>query len=298
KKGDHLMDRRQFLKMGAAASGLALAPNPLEKVYAAEVEQEFVGVLVDTTRCIGCRRCEQACAKANGLPIPNIKDESVLKTIRTTDTEAWTVVNRYHTGKGLVSVKRQCMHCNQPGCTTACLVNAMLKKKAGPVIWQASKCMGCRYCMVSCPFDVPKFEYHKAIPTIQKCNFCFERQRKGQIPACVEACPVDALMFSSRRNVVENAHSRIAAKPDQYYHHIYGETEVGGTGWLYLANVPFDQIGFKTDLGITPYPEYTKMFMYLDPVVFVLWTSLLMGLHYITRTNKNAADKNSEAKEH
>ena len=277
------MDRRRFLKMAAATGGMAWGLPILDKASAAERETEFVGVLVDTTRCIGCRRCEEACAKANGWPVPDINDKAVLDRVRATTEKAWTVVNRFETEKGISFVKTQCMHCNQPACASACLVKAMIKKKEGPVFWRESKCMGCRYCMVSCPFDIPKFEYDKAIPKIQKCHFCYARLENGQRPACVEACPVEALLFGTRRKALESAGGRISGNPGQYYPHIYGEQEVGGTGWLYLASVPFGQLGFRMNVGTTPYPEYTKGFLYGVPVVFVLWPSFLLGVSQITR---------------
>ncbi len=170
------------------------------------------------------------------------------------------------------------MHCWQPACASACLTNAMFKTRRGPVIWRSPKCMGCRFCMVSCPFDVPKFEYHEWNPKIQKCDMCWERLQAGRRPACVEACPTDALMFGEKRDLMEIARVRIYNHPRRYVHHIYGEHEVGGTGWLYLAAVPFEQLGFRTDLGNTPYPEYTKDFLFAVPLVFFGFPALLLGL--------------------
>ena len=155
----------------------------------------------------------------------------------------------------------------------------MHKTVEGPVIWRESKCMGCRYCMVSCPFEIPKFEYDEWNPKIQKCNMCWERLQEGKIPACVQACPVDALMFGQKRDLLETARVRIYNHPQQYVHHIYGEHEVGGTGYMYLSAAPFEQLGFRTDLGTTPYPEYTKQFLYAVPLVFMLAPALLLGMN-------------------
>ncbi len=254
-------------------------------------EKEFVGVLTDTTRCIGCRACEAACAEAHGFPVPDVANDNALEMERSTTEQSWTVVNRYETDEGEIFVKKQCMHCWQPSCASACLTNAMLKTKDGPVIWESDKCMGCRFCMVACPFDIPKAEYDEWNPKIQKCNMCWERLQEGKSPACVESCPTDALMFGTKRELMEIARTRIYSHPDKYVHQIYGEHEVGGTGWLYLAAVPFDQIGFRTDLGTTPYPEYTKEFLYAVPVVFFGVPSLLYGLSVL------ADRKNSIAKE-
>lgn len=270
------MDRRDFLKL----TGATVTTLVTKKAVAQEVQpkKEFVGVLVDTTRCIGCRACEVACSETHDLYVPDIKNDNALEKERQTSEKQWTVVNHYETEKGDVFVKKQCMHCWQPACTAACLTKAMNKTKEGPVVWRANKCMGCRFCMVSCPFNIPKFEYHKWNPKIQKCNLCWERLQEGKKPACVEACPTDALMFGKKRDLMEIARVRIYNHPTKYVHHIYGEHEVGGTGWLYLSPVPFEQIGFRTDLGATPYPDYTREFLYSVPVVLFGLPALLLGL--------------------
>jgi len=271
------MDRRAFLKLAGVAGG-TLAGTTVG-AHGPPSSKEFVGVLVDTTRCIGCRACEVACAETHGLPVPDVANDSALETVRQTSEQRLSVVNRYATDKGTVYVKKQCMHCWQPACGAACLTNAMYKTKEGPVIWREEKCMGCRFCMVSCPFEIPKFEYDEWNPKIQKCDMCWERLEQGEQPACVQACPVDALMFGLKRQVIENARTRIYSHPDSYVHHIYGEDEVGGTGFLYLSAVPFEQIGFRTDLGTTPYPQLTREFLYAVPLVFILAPSLLFAMN-------------------
>jgi len=287
------MDRRSFLKTAATIGATTL---PIKKLKAEESEEkkEFFGVLVDTTRCIGCRSCEVACSEAHDNYVPDIENDNALENVRTTSEKQWTVVNRFETGKGEVFVKRQCMHCWQPACTAACLTNAMFKTKDGPVTWNGDKCMGCRYCMVSCPYDVPKFEYFDWNPKIQKCNMCFERLQQGKKPACVEACPTDTLMFGMKRELLEIARHRVYNYPEKYVHQIYGEYEVGGTGWLYLSSVPFEQIGFRTDLGTTPYPEYTKEFLISVPLVLFAIPAFLLGLNLLTDRKKELNEKGGE----
>lgn len=250
-----------------------------------------MGVLVDTTRCIGCRSCERACSEAHDLFVPDIENDLALENERQTSEKQWTVVNRYETEKGQVFVKRQCLHCWQPACAAACLTNAMYKTKDGPVIWRSDKCMGCRFCMVSCPFNIPKFEYHEWNPKIQKCNMCWERLQQGKKPACIAACPTDALMFGMKRDLMEVARVRVYHHPTKYVHQIYGEHEVGGTGWLYLSAVPFEQLGFRTDLGTTPYPEYTRDFLYAVPVILFGFPALLRGLSFLTDNKEEEADQ-------
>jgi len=280
------MNRRDFLKT-AGIAGAALTARPAGAEQPAE-PIEFAGVLVDTTRCIGCRSCEMACSEEHGLPVPNIANDNALAAERQTSETQWTIVNRYETSKGEVFVKKQCLHCWQPACVAACLTKAMYKTTNGPVIWRPSKCMGCRFCMVSCPFDIPKFEYHEWNPKIQKCNMCFERLQEGKRPACVQSCPTDALMFGMKRDLMEIARVRIYNHPERYVHKIYGEHEVGGTGWLYLSAVPFEEIGFRTDLGTTPYPEYTSDFLYGVPLVLFGLPALLLGLNLLSGDDDEA----------
>ena len=279
------MDRRGFLKaVGTGFAGVAGATFPMRKVMANEQggSAEFMGVLADTTRCAGCRTCELTCAETNGLPAPEITDADFERERKTSVTQ-YTVVNRYNTEQGEVFVKKQCMHCNQPGCASACLVKAMQKRKEGPVTWDTN-CIGCRFCMVSCPYDIPKFEYDSANPKVQKCSLCWEKRVKnGQPPACVEACPGEALFFGTRRAVIDEAYKRIYTEPKKYVHHIYGENEAGGSSWLYLSAVPFEQIGFKTDIGTTPYPTYSASFLYAVPIILILWPPLLTAMSRITK---------------
>jgi Fe-S-cluster-containing dehydrogenase component len=272
------MKRRDFVKALGIAAGTAAAPRTAaaQEVGGAAGTDDPVGVLVDTTRCIGCRSCEFACAEANGLPEP---DESLEPTPeRQTSTTQWTVVQAHQIADRPIFAKRQCLHCLQPACASACLTKAMRKTPDGPVTWEGGKCMGCRYCMVSCPFDVPKFEYESANPRIQKCQLCAARVVEGKQPACVEACPAEALLFGRRENLLEEARHRIYTEPDRYVHHIYGEHEAGGTSWLYLSAVPFDRLGFRTDIATTGYPTFAKEFLYAVPQVDVLAPLFLLGL--------------------
>lgn len=281
------MDRRQFLTNLCVAGATSMALPAVAKSERTPEKSEFVSVLVDTTRCIGCRSCEVACAEQNNLPVPENTSPDVFTEYRDTTPDQWTVINKFETEVGDVFVKKQCMHCNQAACSTACLTQAMYKTVEGPVIWREGKCMGCRYCMVSCPFVIPRFEYDSANPKIQKCILCNERLTEGEKPACVEACPVDALQFGTRRDMVRDAQNRIYEHPQQYYDHVYGQDEVGGTGWLYLSAVPFDEIGFRTDLGHEPVPQLTQSFLYSVPIVFLLWPAFLNGMRF-TKSNEDA----------
>ncbi len=284
------MERRSFLKALGAMGGASLLGSSL-RAGTAVAGTEMMGILVDTTRCAGCRACEEICGEVNSLPEIDY-DDAVLDKHRTTSITQYSVINRYETEKGEVFVKTQCMNCVQPACASACLTKAMKKTEEGPVTWDEKKCMGCRFCMVSCPFDMPKFEYNSPVPRIQKCNMCWDLVREGELPACVENCPNEALMFGTRRELLEEAKRRIYQNPDDYVHHIYGEHEVGGTGYMYLSAVPFEQIGFRTDLGNEALPQMTRSFLYNVPVIETMLPLLLLGVHNATKRND---DKESEA---
>jgi len=258
------MNRRAFL--GAAGAGVVggiLLPNPAGA--SESLALGGMGMLVDTTDCIGCRKCEFACAQENHLtdaPVEAYEDESVFAASRRMDAEAYTVVNRYPNPANLerpIHVKLQCMHCLEPACESACLVGALRREVNGAVSYDANKCMGCRYCMVACPFQVPAYEYDNAFtPKVQKCSLCFERiSQDGRIPACAEMCPPMCLTFGKRSELLQLARDKIAADPERYEDRIYGEHEAGGTSWLYLAARPFDELGFL-DVGDTPAPRLTE----------------------------------------
>jgi Fe-S-cluster-containing dehydrogenase component len=284
------LDRRNFFKtLGVAgltlATGKSAVARPPENVKVTE----FFGMLYDSTRCIGCRACETACAEAHGLPVP--KDELVAGVKRSTSEVQRTAINKFNTSKGEAHLKTQCMHCNEPACASACLTAAMYKTKEGPVIWRGDKCMGCRYCMVSCPFDIPKFEYNSPNPRIQKCDMCYDRIVKGEIPACAEICG-DAIIFGTRRELLAEAHKRIAENPEQYVNNIYGEDTAGGTGLLILSGAPLEEIGLRTGLQNASYPALTKGFLYSVPAVFVLLPPLLLGIHEATKNNHQKQEEN------
>ena len=284
------LDRRNFFRTVCVAGATLAVGNSFAAVKSDENAIEFQGMLYDSTRCLGCRACERVCAKAHNLPEPT--DELKAGVVRKTSESQRSVINNCITSKGEVFVKNQCMHCNEPACTAACLTQAMYKTKEGPVIWRGDKCMGCRYCMVSCPFDVPKFEFHSANPKIQKCDLCYDRIKEGKIPACAEACPGDALTFGSRRELIAEARKRIFENPKDYVNQIFGEEVAGGTGLLYLSPAPFKELGFNTKLQNSSYPALTKGFLYSVPSVDVLLPPLLLAIYEATKNNKSKEEDN------
>jgi Fe-S-cluster-containing dehydrogenase component len=307
------MSRRKFLAAGLAG-GAAVTLAPVCKARAAgsfEGYQDGMGVLVDLTRCIGCRSCEAACNKEQQLPAPaqSFEDKSVFDQTfhhgtqkRRTDENAYTVVNRYEPQGAEKSVYRkvQCNHCNEPACLTSCFVNAYTKTREGAVIYNSKVCVGCRNCMIACPFHVPAYSYSSAFnPVIKKCIFCYEtRLKNGKPPACVEICPQEVLTFGHRNELLKIGRERIKASPGRYVDHIYGEEEVGGTAWMYLSSASFDQVGFDTTLGKEPIINNVKDFLGMVPMVLAIWPALFTGFHLLaTRKEQHTADGEHTHKE-
>ncbi|GEJ58232.1 hypothetical protein AMYX_29730 [Anaeromyxobacter diazotrophicus] len=270
---------------GTAAAGLgaSTARASFHTSLDAKGENENA-MLVDTTLCAGCRGCEAACAEANGLPAP-ASDEAVKGARRETAPEVFTVVNAFgpigHDGDDRFA-KRQCMHCLEPACASVCMVRALDKTPTGPVVYHGERCLGCRYCMVACPFEVPKYQYDKLAPLVRKCTFCPSRQAEGKKPACASVCPTGALTFGKRRALIELAKGRIYRNPEKYLHHVYGEHEAGGTDWLYISDVPFEQLGMKA-VRDEPYPDKVQGALSAPPFVMTLWPPLLMGLYAFSK---------------
>ncbi len=251
------------------------------------------GVLHDTTFCIGCRRCEKACNTVNDLPAPDqaFDDLKVLDIRRRTSADVWTVVNKYEQPSGKpVFRKSQCMHCNEPACASACFVHAFSKNPDGSVTYDPTVCVGCRYCMVACPFNIPAYSYHSALnPLVSKCTMCHPRLQEGKVPGCVEGCPTGALVFGKRTDLVRMAWERITNNPGRYQKHLYGEHEMGGTAWLNLSAATFTSVGLREDLGTTAAAEYTKGILGAVPMVVGIWPVLLGGAYAITKRKEQVA---------
>lgn len=294
--------RRQFVAGAAAAfTALTIGGTAIAGQHGGKrLSDGRMGVLVDLTRCVGCRRCEWACNGANENPrgpIEECDDLSVFDTRRSPLEDRFCVVNRSTATKPdgePVFAKLQCMHCEHPPCVSACLVGAMEKHPNGPVTYDASKCIGCRYCMVACPFDRLAYEFkNRLTPRVRKCELCKHRTDRGGLPACVEICPVEALNYGRRDDMIRIAHERIAKHPDKYVEHVYGETEGGGTSWLYISPVPFGEVGgvglpalgSKSPAEMTETIQHAIFKGFAGPIVVA---TLLTGLNWLTRKGGHA----------
>ena len=288
------INRRDFLKRTAVITGTAVLGSSSHSLadQSAIRNADGYGVLVDTTYCNGCRKCEWACNEWNknpNQPVKSFDDKAVFNKNRRTHAAAFTVVNRFINSKDStpVYVKKQCMHCEDPACLSACFVDAFKKTGKGAVVYNPGLCVGCRYCMIACPFDIPSYEYNEPVnPRVTKCTFCFDRiSKQGGIPACVEICPTETLRFGKRSELIKLAHERIMSDQARYIDHLYGEHEVGGTSWLYLSAVPFEQLGFKTDLGTKPIVDRSKGFLFMVKVfeIVAAWPLVFAAFHAIKK---------------
>ena len=259
--------------------------------------------LIDNTKCIGCRGCQVACKQWNNLPAEKTKffGGSGYQNPAKLSSSTFTLI-KYHEVvekgklKDWVFFKEQCRHCLEPACVSACLTKALEKSPDGPVIYHANICMGCRYCMIACPFEIPKFEYDKVIPAIRKCNFCFDRLGEGLIPACAKTCPSGAIQFGKRDELIEVAKTRIYQNPDKYVHHIYGEHEVGGTNVMCISSIPLEKFGVRTDLGTTSIPSYTKSFLTSVPAVIIGGATFCTLFYWIAKRRDAVAKAEKEVK--
>ena len=231
-------------------------------------------ILVDITQCIGCRACEQTCKEIHGFAA---EPEPVLSAT------ALTVIEP----RGDRFVRRMCMHCQDPACASACPVGALKKSSLGPVTYEPGKCMGCRYCMIACPFAVPRYEWTKLAPLVKKCDMCSARVETAGVPACVDACPAGASIFGDREAILNEAQRRIL-NDSKYVRHIYGSTEVGGTSVFFLSDVPFEKLGFVA-APTQPMPTLSANALGDVPNVVLIGGTILSGLYWITQRRHQVA---------
>jgi len=273
--------RREFLKLGAATAGAVAGVTAKPSgARAAAPDEPCVSMLYDATKCIGCRACQTVCRERLGLE-PTSDADGLYDQPTDLSSISPTIISQYvdEDSADWSFVKHQCMHCLDPACASACLVNALERMPDGQVVYDVGKCIGCRYCMIACPFEVPTFEYDRAVPAIRKCDFCYDLTGEGEATRCASVCPTGAITCGDRADLIAQARARIYDEPDRYESHVYGEEEVGGTAALYIAGVSFDKLGLPTNLPNTPIPNLTKGFLNSVPLVILLWAAFGTGLH-------------------
>jgi len=238
-------------------------------------------ILIDTTLCTGCGRCVKACKLENGLPLRDRPWRGQGAVDGLSATRFSTILRR----PGDHFVKQQCRHCLDPACVSACLVGAMRKDTPqDPVTYDGDRCMGCRYCMVACPYGIPRYDWDRAVPYVRKCTMCYERLKEGKLPACVEACPEKATVFGDRNALRDEAHRRLRAggkKGQQYVQKVYGEHEFGGTSVLYVSDIPLDFLAWGPGSDDRPLPERTWASLKKVPPVILGMGGLMAGTYWI-----------------
>jgi formate dehydrogenase iron-sulfur subunit len=251
--------------------------------------------LIDIGNCIGCRACQVACKQWNDRDgeLTELEPDLGFQNPAVLSANTYTLISFHDfveeapgAEPAAAYVMRRCLHCLEPACVSACPTTALDRRPDGPVTYDQDPCIGCRYCMLACPWGVPTAEWDSHKPKIEKCTHCVDRidqplpvNRNGTdltkaekdlhvstiaVPACVKACPADALVFGEREEMLTEAKKRIARRPDKYVNHIYGEHEAGGTSVLYVSRVPFAKLGFP-DVGTQPYTRWSKIALRLVP---------------------------------
>ncbi len=288
--------RRGFLKgVAVTAVGASLAAAPSRRrppsSMVEDLADEHAGdrsMLIDLTRCVGCGRCVRACKIENGLEWR--EDQPALGPDAALASSNWSIVR----SDGRVGAlgqprytKRQCMHCLEPACVSACFVKALRKTPGGWVTYDGDMCVGCRYCVMACPFNVPTFEWDETFGRISKCDFCDSRALRGEPSACSEACPTGAITFGTRGELLAEAHRRIeergprganasGSEPRPYIDHVYGETEAGGTSVMYISDVAFEELGLPVGMPDTPLPWYTwQISQWIPPAAGMIGTAII-----------------------
>ena len=239
-------------------------------------------VLYDSTQCIGCRQCEETCSTRWKLPYnEQIAAEEKISSHKLTAIRTF----------GDKFSRKLCMHCLDPACASVCPVAALHKTPAGPVVYDEDRCMGCRYCMVACPFQVPVYEWEARLPKVRKCDLCADRGEAGSVTRCSEVCPTGATITGDRDELIAEARKRLREKPKDYYPRIYGVAEAGGTSVLILAAVPFDQIGYNTKVPNTALPQFTWNALQHVPDIVVMGSVLLGGVHWLSHRKERVAEE-------
>jgi Fe-S-cluster-containing dehydrogenase component len=280
------MKRRQFLKasLGVPAAAV-LVSESAEARPNLEPAPEAVGMLFDSTLCVGCKACVSMCKQVNNMPATQLGGDVQYDSARDLSHQTLNVIKVYRDGdssikdrenNGYAFEKRSCMHCVDPGCVSVCPVTALRRHPVtGIVTYHADACIGCRTCMTACPYNVPQFDYNNTFGEIHKCEMCnqagVERIDKGLITGCAEACPTGATLFGSREALLEEAKRRLTLKPGEVYQyprgdvrkpystheknvpeyqqHVWGEKEAGGTNVMHISSIPFEK------LGMPPLPD-------------------------------------------
>ena len=247
-------------------------------------------ILTDITKCIGCLKCVSSCKEANKLSsdIPRRwqKNDGL-------SAENWTSIVQLPNDH---YVRKQCRHCLEPACVSACPVGALYKTDEGAVVYDSDKCLGCRYCMMACPYGIPRYDWDEPVPYVRKCILCYDKIKDGDQPACTKACPEEATIFGERDELIKIAHQRIKDNSGKYIDRVYGEHEIGGTSVLYLSDVDLGFLTYNKELGVQPLPGLTAPAMKAVPFAFVGMGAVMYGVHWVIRRRMEMQKNEDEDK--
>lgn len=323
------MKRRDFLKAAAGGAAALCGAGSAEARPNKQPLEDAIGILYDASLCVGCKACVRVCKEINGLPPVTQGEDVQYDASRGVSGSTYNVIKVYKNGTsevkdreidGFSFAKKSCMHCVDPGCVSSCPVSAMTKHPVtGIVQYNPDTCIGCRNCMVACPFSIPQYEYQDAMGQIQKCFFCnqagVDRISQGLLPGCADVCPTGATLFGTRKDLLAEAKRRLAAKPGEtytyprgrvtdklhthekaapaYQQHIYGEHEVGGTQVMHIAGVPLKKLGMpelpeRSYASIAEGVQHTLYKGMIAPAI------ALAGLAYVVKRNTSQSDQDDE----
>jgi formate dehydrogenase beta subunit len=279
------VDRRAFFKIAAAAGAAATVPKVASARTRPVVPKDAVGLLYDATKCIGCKACVVACKEANDLPAdPTGRPGGLYDAPTDLSGSTKNLIRLAKKGNETSFMKSQCMHCVDPACVNACMMGSLAKREMGIVTWKPDKCIGCRYCAMACPFQVPKFEWSSRNPRVVKCELCAHRMAFGG-PACAAVCPRKAVIFGKRDELLAEAKKRIQDNPQRYVPKVYGETDGGGTQCLYLSHIPFEDLGLPV-LGEDGVPDLQQTIQHGLYKGFVAPAALYGILGFVVMRNR------------
>lgn len=256
-------------------------------------------MLIDVTKCIGCRSCQVSCKSWNYLDSERTSFENTVTNPPKMSADTYTVVEFIETEKNERPIwrfiKHMCMHCKHPACVSACFAKAITKAESGAVVYDSKTCVGCRYCMLACPWWIPKYEWNKTFPKVKKCRFCIDLLDNGKEPACATSCPT-AIKFGDRDDMIAIAKQRIKDNPDKYIDHIYGENEVGGTSVLYISDIPFEELGLTANLPKEPLPDLTWDALKKVPYLAGGIAAGMTGLYFLFNRKQEVANEENNQK--
>jgi Fe-S-cluster-containing dehydrogenase component len=309
--------RRDFLKGVAGSAALLTLNAPIAEASTARKRgPEQVGILYDSTLCVGCNACMPACKKANNMDLDPTGGQDIWDNADDLSDDTLNIIKKFVDGTGVEKdkatngfafIKRQCLHCVDPGCVTACPVTALYKDEhTGIVKYNKDACIGCRYCQIACPYNIPKFEWDDWYPEIVKCQLCDHLVEQGGISACCSACPTGASLFGRVDDLLKESKRRLDMKPGveytfpvssidsgetqshkaaHYVEHVYGENELGGTQVMYMSAVPFDKFG----LSELPKHSYASIANGIQGTLYksmILPVTVFSGLAYFVNKHK------------